>query len=228
MNVLLLLILARKYKNVPNIKEDNVIPSVSEIPSMLTTLRHPRQSRSVSIGPQSAADAYETLNFRAKRRRESMSSVTEEIVFSEEGNKNINDHLGISTPNNSESRLVIPSVLPTAVASNLDLFQYFAVSNPTKYTIPIPIAVAGVPAVPNLKLSEDKKQYEKEDREMFSKLEKPRVRYDVEVVAKLIVYCGWSEMHCLYRLGLLTMCKGIAWIAVEGNPLLFEYIGLGL
>jgi hypothetical protein len=45
---------------------------------------------------------------------------------------------------------------------------------------------------------------------MFSKLQKPRVRYDVEVVTKLIVY------------------SGIAWLAVEGNPILFELIGLGM
>lgn len=45
---------------------------------------------------------------------------------------------------------------------------------------------------------------------MFSKLEKPRVRYDVEVITKLIVYAG------------------IAWIAVEGAPILFETIGLGI
>lgn len=194
----------------PNIKEDNVIPSVSEISSMLTTLRHPRQSRSVSIGPQSAADAYETLNFRAKRRRESISSVAEKIILSKDGNKHTNDHLGISTPNNSESRLIVPGVLPTAVASNLNLYQNFAkstvggidrnpdavlayaASDPEKYTPPIPVAVSGVPAASSRKLSEERKQYEKEDREMFSKLEKPRVRYDVEVVAKLIVYCGWS------------------------------------
>ncbi len=31
---------------------------------------------------------------------------------------------------------------------------------------------------------------EKNDREMFRKLQKPRVRYDVEVVTKLIVYAG--------------------------------------
>lgn len=32
---------------------------------------------------------------------------------------------------------------------------------------------------------------------MFSRLEKPRVRYDVEVVAKLVVYCGWSIWDAL-------------------------------
>lgn len=192
LNDFLLLTVARKYNNVPNITEDNVIPSVSEIPSMLTTLRHPRQSRSVSIGPQSAADAYETLDFRAKRRRESISSVAEKFVFSKNGRNNTNDHLCISTSNNSESRPVTPGVLPTAVASKLNLDQYVPASDLVKYAPPTQYTVLGVPAASNRELSEDRKQYEKEDREMFSKLEKPRVRYDVEVVAKLIVYCGWS------------------------------------
>jgi len=48
------------------------------------------------------------------------------------------------------------------------------------------------------------------EREMFSRLEKPRVRYDVEVITKLVVYTG------------------IAWLAVEINPIIFEIIGLGM
>jgi len=42
--------------------------------------------------------------------------------------------------------------------------------------------------------AETRKREEKEDRELFSGLEKPRVRYDVEVGTKLIVYTGklWS------------------------------------
>jgi hypothetical protein len=35
-------------------------------------MRHPRR-RAISIGPQSEADAYETLAYREKRRRESQS-----------------------------------------------------------------------------------------------------------------------------------------------------------
>lgn len=159
---------------------------------MLTTLRHPRQSRSISIGPQSAADAYETLDFRAKRRRESLSSVAENSVFSKNGRSHTNDHMCISTSNNSESRLVTPGVLPTAVASKLNQYQYIAASDLVEHAPPTQCTVLGVPAASNRELSEDRKQYEKEDREMFSKLEKPRVRYDVEVVAKLIVYCGLS------------------------------------
>ena len=34
------------------------------------------------------------------------------------------------------------------------------------------------------------REEEREEREMFLRLEKPRVRYDVEVVTKLIVYSG--------------------------------------
>lgn len=49
---------------------------------------------------------------------------------------------------------------------------------------------------------------EERDRNMFSQLEPPRVRYDVEVITKLVVYAG------------------IAWLAVEGNPLLFEQLGI--
>lgn len=157
---------------------------------MFTTLRHPRQSRSVSIGPQSAADAYETLAFRAKRRRESISSVAEKIVFSKDGKSHTNDHFCISTSKNSESRPVIFGVLLTAVTSKLNLYQYIAASHSAEYKPPTHDTVLGVPAVTSP--SEDRIQYENEDREMFSKLEKPRVRYDVEVVAKLIVYCGWS------------------------------------
>lgn len=171
---------------------------------MLTTLRHPRQSRSVSIGPQSAADAYETLAFRAKRRRESIPSVAEKIVFSKDGKNHTNDHCYSTTSNNFESRPVTPGVLPTAVASKLNLYQYIAVSDPVEYTPPTPDTVLEVPAASNRELSEDSKQYEREDREMFSKLEKPRVRYDVEVVAKLIVYCGWSIWVVLLVLARVT------------------------
>ena len=41
--------------------------------------------------------------------------------------------------------------------------------------------------------SADRRQDEKEEREIFSKLEKPRVRYDVEVITKLVVYTGMLQ-----------------------------------
>lgn len=70
------ILIISEYKEVPtDLKDDNVIPYVSEIPSLWTSMRHPRKSRSVSMGPQSQADAYETLAYREKRRRESLSEV---------------------------------------------------------------------------------------------------------------------------------------------------------
>ena len=50
----------------------------------------------------------------------------------------------------------------------------------------------------------------KDDHEMFLRLLKPRVRYDVEVVTKLIVYTG------------------IGWFSVAGNAIIFELCGLGM
>ena len=62
---------ASEYKKVPvQQKDDNVFPSVTEIPSLIASIRHPRKSRSVSIGPQSEADAYETLAYREQRRKD--------------------------------------------------------------------------------------------------------------------------------------------------------------
>ncbi|KAI5300519.1 hypothetical protein KEM55_006879, partial [Ascosphaera atra] len=52
---------ASEYKKVPaHFKDDDLIPSVSQLPKMLDTIRHHRQ-RAISIGPLSEADAYEVL-----------------------------------------------------------------------------------------------------------------------------------------------------------------------
>ncbi|KAI9790885.1 MAG: hypothetical protein M1816_004646, partial [Peltula sp. TS41687] len=48
------------------------------------------------------------------------------------------------------------------------------------------------------------------EKDIFAKLIKTRVRYDVEVVTKLVVYAG---------IGLLS---------VEINPIIFELVGLGM
>lgn len=84
--------------------------------------------------------------------------------------------------------------------------------------------------------SADRREDEREEREMFSRLEKPRVRYDVEVVTKIIVYAGkvpprlYYSNHLRIRLDINAEFfeSGIAWIAVEGNPILFEVLGLGM
>ena len=214
-----------EYNKVPNqLKDDNVIPSVSEIPSLLTSMRHPRRSRSVSIGPQSEADAYETLAYRAQLRRESKSDMKRANPGIDEKSsvqQNSPDYFGIST-SSASGRHPTAGLLPTPASSNLDLYKSMTEAETALYTPLTPSSSLG-----SRRPSAERRQDEKEEKEMFSKLEKPRVRYDVEVIAKLIVYTGTrtSPMtHCF----VLIDVTGIAWIAVEGGPILFATIGLGL
>ena len=67
---------ASEYKSVPpDSRLDSVFPAASDLPRIVESIRNPtKRGRSVSIGPQSAADAYETLAYRERKRRESTSS----------------------------------------------------------------------------------------------------------------------------------------------------------
>ena len=61
--------LGRKIATKRELKTDNVLPGVGDFPGIVRNIRNARRGRSVSIGPQSAADAYETLAYRERRRR---------------------------------------------------------------------------------------------------------------------------------------------------------------
>lgn len=204
---------ASMYTKIPtNLKTDTVLPPVSEIPSLIKSLRHPRKHRAVSVGPQSEADAYEALAIRDRKRRESNTSESrmrqtmrrragsddsEEAVLEERSKKSpppMNRRPGLPTPASSQTDF-------DSTLSSPSVFSNDALT-PSSLT-------SGV-STPRRRLSEDRREYERDEKEIFSMLEKPRVRYDVEVITKLIVYTG------------------IAWLAVEGNPLLFELIGLGM
>lgn len=74
--------------------------------------------------------------------------------------------------------------LPTPAMSDVDLYKQMMGAETAVCTPFTPITP------PSRRPSEDRREYDREDREMFSKLEKPRVRYDVEVITKLIVYTG--------------------------------------
>ena len=76
-------------------------------------------------------------------------------------------------------------MLPTPASSNLDLHQSLTEAEAVLYT-PLTPGSSRTSRRPRA----ERRQDEKEEREMFSKLEKPRVRYDVEVITKLIVYSG--------------------------------------
>lgn len=218
----------REYTKVPNqLKDDNVIPSVSEIPSLLTSLRHPRRSRSVSVGPQSEADAYETLAYREKRRQESRSDMTmANSIIGERGGipKSSPDYFGVTTSNNASKKYPTAGLLPTPASSNSDLYQSMIGAETAPYT---PLTPGNASGSGSRRPSAERRQDEKEERELFSKLEKPRVRYDVEVITKLVVYTGMSTSICTKSRNGLNNAAGIGWIAIDGGPLLFEVLGLG-
>lgn len=191
---------ASQYKSVPYQRDDdNVIPSARDIPNMLTNIH---RRRAISVGPQSEADAYEALAYRKKRRRDSLKglqvpiSPTSPTKESEQGK----DYFATSTQTASHSR-----------KRSLSLEEFRAQMG-TSPAVLSPNAVL-TPDTRNIndKVDMDPNAEDEMDRtELFATVLKPRVRYDVEVVTKLIVY------------------SGIAWLAVEGNPILFYHIGLGM
>ncbi|KAL8685635.1 MAG: hypothetical protein Q9218_007639 [Villophora microphyllina] len=204
---------ASMYTKVPkNLKTDNVLPGISEIPSMITSLRHPRKNRSESVGPQSEADAYEALAVQDRKRRES-NSVTSRIRPMTKIQTRMNDTNSSWSAMASSQNWPPPSRpigLPTPAGSQADLYKSSLTADVFANPPLTPNSNPSAVGTPDRRLSEDRRELEKDERAMFSMVEKPRVRYDVEVITKLIVYTG------------------IAWLAVEGNPLLFQLIGLGL
>ena len=132
------------------------------------------------MGPQSEADAYEMLAFRDRRRRESTASATErpEIVSGHAGRFNEASYL--PTPPSSSSELNKKAMAGVDLRGGaIGSHRALLAEQPLKRSA-----------------SQDKRDYEKDEREVFSKLEKPRVRYDVEVVTKLIVYTGKHDTKC--------------------------------
>jgi len=207
---------ASEYNKVPaHLKVDNVLPSMSDIPSLLGSIRRVGRARAVSVGPQSAADAYETLAYREKRRKDSVnSSAAATPILRNSSPGGINDYFGNIEVNNEEQASALtsgfsigPGNLPTPAQSRVGSYEQMMGQSSVLFqpTTPPDGTVGG-----NEVDDHEKHEYAREEREMFSRLEKPRVRYDVEVVTKLIVYAG------------------IAWLAVEINPIFFEVIGLGM
>jgi dihydrosphingosine 1-phosphate phosphatase len=186
---------ASEYTRIPKLRrDDNVIPAISEIPSFLKSVRHPRK-RAVSVGPQSQADAYETLAYREKRRRDSISADhAPSLIVSYDGTTaNGSSYLKSSREANGS----VPKPLPKM--SKLEAYESMmgAGFDQKANDVAVETPLAQFPAV----MTELQNQ-EQDEQEMFSRLEKPRVRYDVEVVTKLIVYSGESPC-CTFQ----TLCR---------------------
>ena len=199
---------ASSYENVPTTLLDvEPLPAVSEIPAFMTAIRHPRK-RTVSIGPQSEADVHETIAYRDKRRRESASAQDPSNPRSKSPPNRVNGTSPVATlrarPSNtspSPSRLQAYEQMMGSGTTPLGNEDGAALEKFPSFDINVYTETGELKA---------EVEAEVEAKEMFSRLAKPRVRYDVEVITKLIVY------------------SGIAWLAVEGNPLLFEVLGLGM
>ncbi|TQV95016.1 sphingosine-1-phosphate phosphohydrolase [Cordyceps javanica] len=177
---------ASEYKSVPpDSRIDTLFPTASDFPRMVAGIRHPTtRGRSVSIGPQSAADAYETLAYRERQRRESISS--NHSLKSKSSNLDV---LGKSEDQAGKALASGAQKPPSA-----DYEQIIAGNEAV-------LTPADEPT--------EQQSRAVDEKEVFALLVKPRVRYDVEVVTKLIVYTG------------------IAWFAVALIPIIFEVVGLG-
>jgi hypothetical protein len=194
---------ASKYTSIPTLRDDdNLIPPASELPERLMNLAHPRK-RSVSVGPQSAADAYETLHYRNRRRRESVGSLDGGVPEEETWSPSPRLQSKPQTPalEKAEPQLLGASLLPTPMQSQVYSYQREMgtgqVCVPEKNaTTPPESNMTGADNTIQLSQALTDEENETEKRELFMKLMKPRVRYDVEVVTKLIVYSG----EYLYRL----------------------------
>ena len=181
----------RQYKEVPqNLKTDNVIPSVSDFPNLLAAIRHPRRSRSISVGPQSEADAYEILAFRQQRRRESLSSLMRTSAsdsYRRRGNSLGSGTFRHSTTETDKTSGPSSTCLETSIGPRKRPQNGLLVSG----ALSVPGSSAEEKSTTMIRSpSQIRRQDEKEDKELFSHLEVPRVRYDVEVITKLIVYSG--------------------------------------
>jgi hypothetical protein len=183
---------SRDYNTVPTLrKDDKVLPRASEIPGMLSTIT--RRKRTISVGPQSEADAREFIANRDQMRKDERSAS------------------GRTTMSTSPRAMNAENAVLMTPDEPSDASSYLAVKG-TSATPALhvtgPNGVLTPPASDRSVSSDSGKEDETSDRRLLSMVEKPRVRYDVEVITKLIVYAG------------------IAWLAAEGNLLLFEQFGV--
>ncbi|EME40674.1 hypothetical protein DOTSEDRAFT_74279 [Dothistroma septosporum NZE10] len=194
---------ARDYNTVPTLrKDDKVLPPASEIPAMLSSIR--RRKRTISVGPQSEADAREFIANRAQQRRDRSRSPQKGL----QQQPSRSSLKAATTPSIHENNPMTPEESPEST-TYLSVHQNLSHVSPPTLMVTAPNRdLLTPPPSDNGNASDSGKEDESNDKKMFSALEKPRIRYDVEVITKLVVYAG------------------IAWLAVEGNPLLFAILGI--
>jgi dihydrosphingosine 1-phosphate phosphatase len=178
---------ASEYETVPRqSNDDNIIPAARAIPGLLSNFR---RRRAISIGPQSEADAYETLAYRNKRRRDSMNATDVQEV----------------SPAPSPDRAYFTKEDATSGRKRSSSLKMFREQMGTTGSSDLSPMTVQSPHAENVHETDVQ-----EERRIFANIQKPRVRYDVEVVTRLIVY------------------SGIGWWAVHGIPVVFHHVGLSI
>lgn len=157
---------------------------------MITSVRHLRRNRSESVGPQSEADVYEALAVQDRKRKESNSLMSRIRQIKKDQISDSNSSWSDKASSNGWMETSGPVGLPTPAGSQADLYNSSLTTDVFVDAPLTPISISSAVGTPNRRLSEDRRQLEKDEKEMFSQVEKPRVRYDVEVITKLIVYTG--------------------------------------
>ncbi len=181
---------ASEYQNIPlRLRDDNVMPNVSDFPKLVRSIRGPGRGRSVSIGPQSAADAYETLAYRERRRRESIGSDGASIR-SKTSLAELRDTAGGEEATLGDDHTGRGSQASGVQSTTLAAYEQMMGQGTVVITSP-----ADEDSKSHLDTQSELhvgQQAELGEKEIFEKLVKPRVRYDVEVVTKLVVYTGMA------------------------------------
>lgn len=165
------LIFSSHYHKVPKHLNDNdIIPPAGEIPSLFSCLRHPRR-RAVSVGPQSMADAYETIELLRRKQQHLMLSTGEPSTSHVKADARLGKGTNLKAENvraieelSEESHMrdiVEKSLLSANALSEMQNTTFNKLDNDSN--------------IVNVERSYPKK---------------PRVRYDVEVVTRIIIYSG--------------------------------------
>jgi len=163
------------------------------------------RKRTISVGPQSEADVREYIANREQQRRDSRTSASPAGRFVHRAQS---AYPTIASPT---ADIAVATPLSEAPAED---YLSPSPSWSSRSTHRLDVQLPGnrdllTPPASDGGISGDEgREDEQQDRQMFSALERPRIRYDVEVITKLVVYAG------------------IAWLAVEGNPRLFALLGL--
>jgi hypothetical protein len=158
--------------------DDKVLPPASEIPAMLSSIR--RRQRTISIGPQSEADAREHIFNRQQLRRQGSAS---NLARSRSPKRDvIDEHAVLPTPDEPPAAQSYLSVRSSATTGS-------GISNASLQVNP-PADILTPPASDGGLSSDEAREEEKADQRLFASVEKPRIRYDVEVITKLVVYAG--------------------------------------